>query len=378
MAEQTRISRRSARLFAFVLLVISVGFATGMAEVAVRIAAPQQLIMLRPDLWEPADTVGWDRRPNVSAEINTGEGKVHLVTDAEGFRVRQTGRREGIPVLLLGDSFMEALQVEYEQSLSGVLDDLLSKELGKPVAVRNAGINGWAPSQYLLKARALLPHNDYRMIVTAVYVGNDAPPIKVDYFPPRQRVERHTLRLPRNLSVGEFIDAGLRPVNDFFEVRSHLFILLRKQLETLRMKSGTSPTYFPNEFLKTEANAERWQIAADFCSQINELAKQKGIPALFVLIPSDFQVDPEKFNQYVRGFAIDTTAVDLDQPSRRLAEELSKRGLNVIDPLTRFREMHNSGQRLYGKVDQHMNAAGHQALGEIVAPVAAKLLEQAQ
>lgn len=378
MEEQTRTSRRSMRAFAFVLVVGSLIFSTGMAEVAVRIAAPQQLIVLRPDLWEPADTVGWDRRPNVSAEINTGEGAVRLVTDSVGFRIHPNGRRAGIPVLLLGDSFMEALQVEYENSLAGVLDQSLSAAVKKPVAIRNAGINGWAPTQYLAKARALLPHDDYRLIIAAVYVGNDAPPIKVDYFPPRQRVERHSLRLPRNFSAAEFIDSALLPINDFFEVRSHLFVLIRKQLETLRMKSGTSPTYFPNEFLKAEANTPRWDIAADFCEQINALAKQHGIPALFVLIPSDFQVDHEKFMQYVRGFAIDTASVDLDQPSRRLAEELQGRGLHVLDPLQRFRELHTSGRRLYGQVDQHMNAAGHQALAELVTPLAAQLIEQSK
>src|SRR5687767_14867266 len=86
-----------------VLLISSLCVAAGLAEVGVRVTAPQQLISLRPDLWQPADTVGWLRRPNVSAHINTGERTVRLITDRDGFRVGEHGRRSGTPVLLLGD-----------------------------------------------------------------------------------------------------------------------------------------------------------------------------------------------------------------------------------------------------------------------------------
>jgi hypothetical protein len=112
------------------LFVTSLVLAAGVAEVGVRIAAPQQLILIRPDLWEPADTVGWLRRSNVDARVNTGEGTVRLITDHDGFRVGEERRRTGVPVLLLGDSFMEALQVDHEQSLAGLLDISLSAATG--------------------------------------------------------------------------------------------------------------------------------------------------------------------------------------------------------------------------------------------------------
>lgn len=356
------------------LLVVSLGLATCAAEIGVRLAAPQQLILLRPDLWMPADTVGWLRRSNVDARVNTGEGTVRLITDDQGFRVGGDGRREGVPVLLLGDSFMEALQVEHEDSFAGLLDVSLSSAAGAPVAVRNAGINGWAPVQYLARARALLPQDDYRLVITAVYVGNDAQPARVDYSPPRQQVQRHRFRLPRSFSSTEFVDAWLRPINDFLEERSHLFILIRSQAETMRMRAGLSPLYFPQEFRKSEADAQRWSIAAEISQEISELAEMHGARALFVLIPADFQVIPAKFDQYVRGFSIDTDSVDIDQPNRRLNEEMSRRGLHVVDALPRFRELTGTGPSLYGKVDQHMSAAGHRALADLVTPVAARLL----
>ena len=362
--------------FAGVLIFVSLLIGLALAELVVRIVRPQQLIQLRPDLWQPADSLGWLRRPDVNGAVNTGEGTVRLITDADGFRVGTAGRQSGTAVLLLGDSFMEALQVEYEESTAGLLERTLDGAFGAPVAVRNAGVSGWTPAQYLTQGRRMLARDDYRLVITAVYVGNDAMPRRMDYLPPRPVTERHRFRLPRAFSAGEFVDAFLRPVNDGLEGRSHLFVLLRNELKTLRMMTGTSPLYLPEEFLRREANAERWTITADICREIADAARAHGARAMFVLIPADFQVDREKFNEYVRGFGVDTSTVDLDQPTRRLHEEMTARGLVVVDALPRFRELDAGGADLYGAVDVHLSAAGHRAVVDLVTPVATRLLAE--
>jgi hypothetical protein len=357
-----------ALLTASLFLTIAVG------EVAVRVVRPQQLVMIRPDLWEPADTVGWLRRPHVNSTINTGEGSVRLITDGDGFRVGESGRAEGLPVLLLGDSFIEALQVEYEESLAGHLETSLDDALGEPVAIRNAGMSGWSPGQYLARARELLPRERYGLVIAALYVGNDAQPVRHDYTPPRQPVARHEFRFPRALSKRELLDGVLHPVNETLEVRSHLYVLLRRRMELLRKKMGLSANYFPVEFQKSEATSERWRVTAEVCADLAELARQQGVETLFVLIPTDFQVNPNKFDEYVRGFGLDTATVALDQPSERLNDELTRLGLHVVDALPRFRELQAGGASLYGVVDEHLNAAGHEALAEVVVPAAVELL----
>ncbi len=362
--------------FNAVLLLVSLLFAAGFAEIAVRAVRPQQLILIRPDLWQPADTVGWLRRPNVDATVNTGQGTVRLITDHDGFRIGTAGRVAGVPVLLLGDSFVEALQVEHEESLAGLLESELSQTTGQTVAVRNAGIGGWSPSQYLIRARSVLPQENYRLVITAIYIGNDIRTERTDYVAPRQSVERHRFHLPRQFNRAALVDAALMPLNDALEEHSHLYIMLRNRLNTLRMKVGMSPLYFPREFLKEEATSDRWGITADVCADIKALAEAHGARALFVLIPTDYQVDPVMFNNYVRGFGIDTTTVDLEQPTRRMAEELRARGIEAIDALPRFRELRASGEILYGHVDPHLSAAGHRALAELITPAATMLLQE--
>ena len=357
------------------LALTSLAAACLLGEGATRLVAPQQLVQVRSDLWQPADTIGYVHRPNVAATINTGERTVDIFTDARGFRVGGEGAREsGTPVLLIGDSFMDALQVQYEQSLAALLQEHLSDETGAPVAVRNAGVDGWSPSHYLIRARMLLPRDNYRLVVTTLYVANDAEPRRVDYFAPRPHAVRYGFRLPRRLEVAELVDALLRPVNDGLEVRSHLFTLLKNRLQTLRMRLGLYPLDFPTEFLRSEAMAERWSLTAEICRDIRDVAEKHGAKAIFVLIPAAYQVDPDQFTSYLRGFGVDPATVDLNQPSRRLYEELSALGLTVLDALPAFRAAYDAGEVLYGTIDPHFTPAGHELLADLLLPLASELL----
>jgi hypothetical protein len=364
-------------IFNVVLIGISLIFAGILGEIAVRIAAPQQLIIARPDLWQSADTVGWLRRPNIDGSVNTGEGAIRLIADADGFRVGKRGRVDGLPILFLGDSFIEALQVEYEQTVTHLLESELPARIGQPVAVRNAGVGGYGPSHYYLRARSLLPRDKYRVVVTAIFAGNDAQPRRFDYFPPRN-AEQRRFRLPRRFDKAEYVDAVLGPTNDFLEERSHLYVMTRKRLDNVRMKVGLHPLDFPREFMRSEQTSQRWDVTADICHDIRELAKRSGARALFVLIPTDFQVDEATFTAYVNGFGIDPTAVDLDQPIRRLLEEFAERDLDVVNALPKFRELSDAGKVLYGDIDPHLSPEGHRALADLLLPEVSRLLRTQQ
>ena len=50
-----------------------------LAEILVRIFAPQQLIILRPDIWQPTNVLGYRHHENANTVVNLGEATVHLV-----------------------------------------------------------------------------------------------------------------------------------------------------------------------------------------------------------------------------------------------------------------------------------------------------------
>lgn len=348
----------------------ALAIALGLGEALVRLLAPQQLILKRPDIWEAVDTLGWTHRPGVNTTVNTGEGTVRLITDGDGYRVGPAGRVEARRrILLLGDSFMEALQVEYEQSLAGLLESRLAKRMGEPVAVRNTGVGGWDPPQYLMAERRALARERFDLVLVAVYLGNDVVSRRIDRFPPRAPVEVHHLRWPRHLKFAELTDALLYPINDFFEVRSQLFIFLKTSAETLRSRLGLTAEEFPVDLLHREAGSPRWSVTAEICRDIRDLARAHGTPTVFVLLPAPYQVDTGDFSQALRDFKIDSAAVDLDQPNRLLGAAMRPFGVSVFDALPEFRRREQVGTHLYGDVDRHLNAAGHEVLEQVVEPI---------
>lgn len=347
------------------VVALSLGVSLALAEVLVRLVAPQQLIQIRPDLWQPADTIGWVRRPNASVEINTGERPVHVYTDAEGFRVGRDGRPEAdVQVLLIGDSFIEALQVEHEATAAYLLERELERRLAKPVAVRNAGVSGWGPNHYRLRTRQLLARDTFDLVVVALFVGNDAITYRFDSIPARAPVERSHFRFPRRVAWSEIVESLLAPINDALEVRSHLFILCKNQFATLRMRLGMTADYLPLEYQLESKGSTRWQNTAEISRDLAGEAMKHRVPVLFALIPERFQVYPDEFRRYVQGFGIDSTTVDVDQPSVLLNASLAGAGLRVVDALPAFRAAAAvaATPRLFGTVDQHLSPEGHRVL----------------
>ena len=350
------------------LLVGSAATTALVGEALVRWLAPQQLVTRRIDIFTPVDTLGWEHRPNVHTLVNTGERTVHFDTDADGFRVSHAGPVvANHRILLIGDSFMAAAQVEYDSSLAGLLERRLPGRLGKPVEVQNAAVTAWDPPQYYYRARRMLEHRQYDLALVSIFLGNDINARGLAPLKPRAEAEIHSLRWPRNFSKREIVDAVFYPINDHLTEDSELFVLLKKKAQLLLMRAGLTALYFPDDFLKSEAKSPRWEMTAEICAQIADVAKKHNVPVLFFIVPTDFQVNQSTFRQYVRGFHIDPSTVDIEQPNRLFGSALKERGLHFIDALPAFREIRNQ-RPLYGSVDPHFSAAGHDALERLIEP----------
>ena len=344
-------------------------------ELLVRAVAPQQLIMIRPDIWAPADTLGWTHRANLDTRVNTGERSVRLVTDRRGFRISPAGHVDAHPrVLLIGDSYMAALQVEYEQSFAGLMETELSEMLGTPVTVMNTGVGAWDASHYLLMARKALSVDPPDLMVVAVYLGNDLVTERREAFRPVELVEHSELRWPRRLTADELVDAVARPINDRLETTSHLFVLGKTSLGSVLMRLGLTARYIPPELREDQRDWAAWDVTADVLAEIDALARDRGVPAIFALIPSNYQVDPELLRSHARALGLDPSTLDPEQPNRILGGALLDRGLAVVDLLPAFRSAHQAGDVLYGRIDPHFAPDGHREMWRAMGPYVAEIL----
>ncbi len=352
------------------LLVASCALSLLVAEVLVRALEPQQPILLRSDIWLPHDGLGVVQAPDLDTRVNTGEREVRLLTDGDGHRIG-TGPRPvpAVRILALGDSYLAALQVDYELTMTALTERRLSRSLGAEVEIVNAGVGGWGPSHYLLKARRELARRRFDRVVVFLYPGNDVQAKRVDHFPARQAAGG-AFRWPRRLSRPEIVYGLLYPFNNVLERRSHLFLLVKNRLWFLAMRLGLSARYLPPALLRANASSESWQVTGETCRMIADEARGHGVEVLFVLLPGICEVDREVAAITARAAGFETGEIDPDQPSRLMARELSRRGLPVLDTAPALRAAHAAGRMdLYGRVDIHFGAGGHHVVADLLTPL---------
>lgn len=121
---------------------------------------------------------GWALRPGFAGWV-TAENKVWVQINSDGLRDRERRREKPagtIRVAVLGDSYIQAVNVPIEKAFTSFLETRLAscaQPLGRQAEVINFGVSGYGTAQELLTYRhhAAAYHPD--IVVLAMYLGND-------------------------------------------------------------------------------------------------------------------------------------------------------------------------------------------------------------
>jgi lysophospholipase L1-like esterase len=178
------IRTRRRRLHALVAVVLAVGASIATLELAVRVARPDlpftepahDVLFLNPDR-----RVGWKHPAEFSFFWNGRnpyciEFRVQIATNRFGFRDRARQREKGagaIRIAVLGDSFIEAIQVPMQGTATALLEEALAQRFpGTPIEVMNFGVSNYSIGQYLLQYEAYVrPFDPDFVVVFASYLN---------------------------------------------------------------------------------------------------------------------------------------------------------------------------------------------------------------
>lgn len=342
---------------------------------------PQPLIYYNNDVWRPDSTFGWRHQENANTVLNAGGARlVHFRSDKNGYRINlerhenEKDYEKEFSILFLGDSFIEAMQVENEETIPQLIRTHLSLKYDRNIRVYNSAVGGWDPNHYFLEAKKVLAEKEIDLGIVFLYAGNDIVKSIKTSFSPKAISQPHNLSMPKKLNWASLKDSLFYPINDFLEVRSHLFILLKSRMQTTLSKIGLTAESFPKIFYLKEKNSGRWETTAEICRNIYDEFAIKDTPVIFILLPAPYQVHEEVFVSHVKGFDIPSDSVDLEQPNKLLSKHLNDQSISLLDPLKFMRERANSGLELYGKIDNHFNENGHQVVAEFLLPVVDKYI----
>ena len=373
------------------LVIASLGVALLVSEIALRLIGFDYV-----PFWRPDSITGLALRPNTSGWFRK-EGEAYVSINSRELRDRErpVAKPPGTyRIVVLGDSYAEALQVDVERAFWRLLEKRLQVcafQPGKQIDVINLGTSGFGTGQELraLQTRGVVYSPD--LVLLAFFAGNDvrnnSRELETDKVKPFYVLDgAGALRLDDSFaSSAEFQRRNSR-VRNFGKEAS-------KYLRTLQL------VYYVKDVLEARAAGERgpgaqdvmepglddqvfsppqgeqwqsaWRVTERLIPEVKRTAVSAGADFLLVSLSVGIQVHPDRAVR--EAFAKKLGVPDLFYPERRLlalgrAEDI--RVIALAPELLRRAEadhvfLHGFPNTRMGT--GHWNEAGHAAAAELLA-----------
>jgi lysophospholipase L1-like esterase len=356
------------------------------AELAVRIARPQEAMSVDRGLYEPDPPRRYRLHPGYHGRItNHVEFDHEVAINSHGMRGPEpsaageargesnaaatgvAGHAVALPlrVLALGDSFTFGVGAGETETFPARLETHL-RAAGVPAEVWNAGAPGYGvPDEVAWYERWGVPLRP-DVVVIAPFLANDL-----------QDAEPGS---PTHVVNGELVATGGegKPVRRWLYYHSHLVRLIKSSLleGPLRQKLGLPEPwalrerraelglYDPTLPLELEAGEAATDRAV---AELARLTARNHARAIAVLVPSLPQVDPARWQALYGELGMDLRDQDPRRPNRLFAEIFARHGVPVIDPTDALAAAVARGERVYYARDQHLTPVGYDLLAREVA-----------
>jgi len=306
--------------------------------------------------------------PNTTKYLPQFRQEIRINSFGMRDREHKVKKQDGVfRILLLGDSFMEAYQVRFEDSFPHLLEAFLGKRVPFPVEVINASVSGWGTDDqltYLLRYGTKASPN---LILVALTLHNDVSDNLLEKF--HFMKDNRLYEQPRqDIPLDDFV---LMRVKGFLARNLHLVQLIRFYLNLHEAnKAGKALDAHVANLISHTSN-DRMRLGWDMTHQLLQKTKStgEGIGARLVvcLLPLWIQVSNERLSQFVRSQDLDMKQIRLENPQQIMKDWGRRTGVEIIDLLPGFRQWVESGQLdLVLGFDEHWNEAGHRLAALIV------------
>ncbi len=371
---KSRVSAWGANLL---LVLISVAVCLGGFEVALRLFLPQKLYRFPAGLFRNDPDLVFSLNPGFQGTLANPEYTTHVRINSLGLRGPEVGPKSAarLRILGVGDSFVSAFNMDEDKTFLSVARSKLRPEFpGREVEMVNGGTPNYGTWHELRLFRRLAPEVRPDAAVLFVYVGNDLE----NNLDPDEAVVRDGFLLERRHTAGILP----YPVRSWLQRNSMAYVFLWNAWNQFRPwfgKAETDPLRSDKELASPQAppDVEKgYRLTADLMGQFRDEARSRNVPLLVVVIPTEFQVYPARFEKMVRGQGEDPSRYDLTLASKRWDAICRAAGLPVLDLLSLFRS-HASGPYLYMSLDGHLTEEGNRLAGEATAEALESLLRNA-
>jgi hypothetical protein len=309
-------------------------------------------------------------RPNYKGIVRGTEWKQEVETNSFGMRDREhKTARAGTKfrILVLGDSFMEAIQVKFDRSFPKLLEDRLSVALKREIEVINAAVSGWGTDEeltYLERyGRAFKPD----LILVAMTLQNDL----LDNMKQNFHVLVNNRVLPIERRDTPFVAYKFWQLRAFLSAKFHTYQLFRRWWHSTKVEQGSMELNTHVLDLISREMAPQvitgWRITQELLRKIKVISDDLHAQMSIILIPLTIQLDDANLSQLLLQRGLAKSEICVDEPQRIMRQFGQAEKIEVIDLLPSFREeQKRHGKTLILKYDGHWSEAGHAIAARVV------------
>ena len=353
-------------------LAVTVLLCLAATEIVVRLARPRPRLVITPGGFYTPDPPGPYRlSPGYHGRIyNRVEHSNEIRINEAGLRGAEIGlpSAELLRVLTVGDSFAFGVGVEDTETFTALLPAALDRE-----GIQAEGLNAGTPAFGVPDAESWFRRHGVGLtpdlVILAIFLGNDL----VDASPDREEIlVVDGLLVPAQSSGG---------IKAWLHRHSHLFVAIKDLLEQpgfqpLRAKLGLGEPWkirtLREELSVYEKSAgQELKPAIDATAQalgrFMDLSEELGFELVAVLIPSEIQLEPDRWHASVTGLGLDPAEYDPSIPTRVFQDLLARHDIPTLDLSPPFAAGLSRGEELYFRFDRHWTAEGHQLAADELA-----------
>lgn len=270
-------------------------------------------------------------------------------------------------ILLLGDSFMEAMQVTYEESLPSLLQRGLEARLGRPVEVINAGVSGWGTDDELRYLTEYGSAYSPDLVVVAMTLHND---VSDNLRQAWHRLDGDSL-VSQPVEPVSFLRFKVVELKAYLATRFQSYQLWRRVRHggQIRQAGQQLTSHVARLFeLPSDPGIVRGvRLTALLLDSLDLAAARIGAPTVLVLLPIRYQLADSAFAEFARGSGLDPARMPLRRPQDLFLAIADSLQIPTIDLLPGYRRWTaDSSEGLYLEWEGHWNAAGHRLAATLV------------
>jgi hypothetical protein len=384
---------KKTRLAEVFLLLFSIAITLIFVEVFFRITQPDKTdfeTIFAPDKFGHTNFA-----PNLDTTYTSRESKrtVKIITNADGFLGKDVSLEKPtntLRIALLGDSFVEAIQVEPEEKFAHLLEKKLSASIEKNIEVMNFSIGGQGTVEELIRYEHHIKkynpdivmlfffpndfeNNEYYKQYSHLLESDDDTFFSVPQAQGNLNAGRTDIkyRLLKNYRTLQFIDTSFRNNKTLFNIFTKIGVYSKPALS--ESTDNIRPLFFVYQkpLQKTYTNA--YIFTEKLIAKLSKKVHDDGSELWMVYLPHVLEVNDDLWNHIYDNGDYDKYEWDRTTPLQffeKLANKQERVFLNFSKYIRKYYTNGLQEGELFIKrgdfYDGHLSPIGHQFVSDIL------------